>query len=102
MRPKLGNSGMTRQTIFFFVFFFFEGWSWFKFNNMRLVLAMALKFYSCVEKRVKTKRQKNLRANSYFPLRGLFAPQSLMELTPKVQIVSVRGRVVTLMHFFTN
>ena len=29
---------------------FFEGWAWFKFNNLKTVLGMALKFYSCVEK----------------------------------------------------
>ena len=41
--------GLTRKTDFF------EGWSWFKFNNLRLVLGITLKFYSCVEKRVKLK-----------------------------------------------
>ena len=34
---------------------YFEGWSWFKFNNLRVVLVMTLKFYSCVEKRLKLK-----------------------------------------------
>ena len=34
---------------------FFEWWSWFKFNNLRLVPGMALNFYSCVEKRLKVK-----------------------------------------------
>ena len=29
---------------------FFEGCSWFKFNNSRLALIMALKFYTSVEK----------------------------------------------------
>ena len=37
--------------------FFYEGWSWFKFNNLRMALDMALKFYSCVEKRLKLKVQ---------------------------------------------
>ena len=32
---------------------FFEGWSWFKFNNLRLALGMALKFYSRVRKWLK-------------------------------------------------
>ena len=29
---------------------FFEGWSWFKFNNLGLALDMALKFYTSVQK----------------------------------------------------
>ena len=35
----------------------FEACSWFKFNNLRLVLGMALKFYRFVEKMIKTKSQ---------------------------------------------
>ena len=34
---------------------FFEGWSWFKFNNSSLALVMALKFYISVEKGSKLK-----------------------------------------------
>ena len=34
---------------------FFEGQSWFKFSNLRLVLGMTLKIYSCVKKRLKLK-----------------------------------------------
>ena len=34
---------------------FFEGWSWFKFNNLRLVLGKALKFYSGMAKGLKLK-----------------------------------------------
>ena len=34
---------------------FFQGWSRFKFNNLRLVLGMVLTFYSCMEKRLKLK-----------------------------------------------
>ena len=37
---------------------FFEGWSWFKFSNLRLLLGMALTFYSCVEKGLKLKVKK--------------------------------------------
>ena len=33
---------------------FFRGWSWFKFNNLRLVLGMVLTFYSWVEKSQKS------------------------------------------------
>ena len=29
---------------------FFEGWSWFKFNNLGLTLGMTLKFYTSVAK----------------------------------------------------
>ena len=44
----------------------FEGWSWFKFDNMWLVLSMTLKFYSSVAKiKVKNKGQKVSRTNSY-------------------------------------
>ena len=32
---------------------FFEGWSWFKFNNLGLALGMNLKFYSSVKKGLK-------------------------------------------------
>ena len=32
---------------------FLESWSWFKFNNLKLVLCMTLKLYSCVEKGLK-------------------------------------------------
>ena len=34
---------------------FFEGWSCFKFNNLRLALGMALKFYTIVTKGLKVK-----------------------------------------------
>ena len=41
-----------------------EGCSWFKFNNLGLALDMALKFYTNVAKRVRTKSQKVLGAYS--------------------------------------
>ena len=34
---------------------FFEGWSWFKFNNYRLTLDMVLKFYTSMAKDLKLK-----------------------------------------------
>ena len=34
---------------------FFEGWSWFKLNNLGFVLGMAFKFYSSVAKGLKLK-----------------------------------------------
>ena len=40
---------MTRKTAFF------ERWSWFKFNNLRLVLGRNLKFYTSVAKGLKLK-----------------------------------------------
>ena len=60
---------------------FFEGCSWIKFNNLELALGMALTLHQC-DKKVKTKSQKVLRANSYICIsyrgkigRGcLFAP----------------------------
>ena len=44
---------------------FFKVFSWFNFNNLRLALGTALTFYTNVAKRVKTKGQNVLRANSY-------------------------------------
>ena len=43
---------MTRKTTFF------ERWSWFKFNNLRLALDMSLKFYTSVGKGLKLKLKK--------------------------------------------
>ena len=43
---------MTRKTAFF------EGWSWFKFNNLGLALGMNLKFYTSVAKGLKVKVKK--------------------------------------------
>ena len=37
---------------------FFEGWSLIKFNNLELVLGMALKFYSSIVKGLKLKVRK--------------------------------------------
>ena len=34
---------------------FFEGWSWFKFNNLGLALGISLKFYTTVAKGLKLK-----------------------------------------------
>ena len=43
---------MTRETAFF------EGWSWFKFNNLELAIGMNLKFYTSVAKGFKLKVRK--------------------------------------------
>ena len=40
---------MTRKTAFF------EGWSWFKFNNLGLALGTNLKFYTSLSKGLKLK-----------------------------------------------
>ena len=36
----------------------FEGCSWFKFNNLRLAIGMAMKFYTSVAKELKLKVRK--------------------------------------------
>ena len=43
---------MTRKT------YFFEGCPWFKFNNLRIALGMAFKFYTSVAKELKLKVKK--------------------------------------------
>ena len=43
---------LTRKTAFF------TGWSWFKFNNLRLALGTNLKFYTSVAKELKLKARK--------------------------------------------
>ena len=43
---------MTRKTTFY------EGWSWFKFNNLGLALGTNLKFYTSLSKRLKLKVRK--------------------------------------------
>ena len=55
MLPKFGNSNisMNEFIITSILKHFFEGWSWFKFNNLGLTLDMALKFYACVAKELK-------------------------------------------------
>ena len=66
MWPKFGNCSismeklsqpqfykdLTRKTVVF------EGWSWFKFNNLGLALSISLKFYSSVAKELKLKVRK--------------------------------------------
>ena len=45
---------------------FFEGWSWFKFNNFGLALGTKLKFYTSVAKGFKLKVRKFLGLNPVF------------------------------------
>ena len=47
---------LTRKTVFFL--FFFEGCSWFKFNNLGLALRANLKFYTDAAKALKLKARK--------------------------------------------
>ena len=46
------NKDLTRKTAFF------EGWSWFKFNNLGLVLGPKLKIYTSLAKGLKLKVRK--------------------------------------------
>ena len=58
---KFGNSGISMNEVIITINFirirqenlFFDGWSWLKFINLRLVLGMALKFNSSVVKGLK-------------------------------------------------
>ena len=56
LREKLSqsqlNKDLTRKTAFF------EGWSWFKFNNLELALGTNLKFYTSLAKGLKLKVRK--------------------------------------------
>ena len=61
-----------------------EGWSWFKFNNIRLALGMALKFYTTVAKWLKIKTFWGLiltfaeiTGENLVGWRGIFAPRIL-------------------------
>ena len=83
MWPKLSQpqiyKNLTRKTAFF------EGWSWFKLNNLGLALGTNLKFYTSVAKGLKLKVRKFLGPIPTFVEvtggklvggRGLFAPPS--------------------------
>ena len=66
MSPKFGNSSISmREFIRTSILqgfdqknHFFQGWTWFKFNNLGLALGMTLKFYTSVAKRLKLKVEK--------------------------------------------
>ena len=67
MWPSFGYSFLWGTSIYWFVQKTdFEGWSWFKVNNLGLALGMDLKFYSSVAKRFKLKA-KVLRETSWGP-----------------------------------
>ena len=50
---NLNYKDLTRKTVFFF-----EGWSWFKFNNLGLALGKNLKCYTSLSKGLKLKVRK--------------------------------------------
>ena len=66
MWPKFGNSSISMREVITTSILqgfdqknhFFEGWSWFKFNNLAMVLGMILKFYTSVAKGLKLKARK--------------------------------------------
>ena len=63
MWPKFGNCSVLWLKLSQLQFYkdltwktaFFEEWSWFKFNNLRMALDMTLKFYASVAKELKLK-----------------------------------------------
>ena len=66
MWPKFGNSSIFLEKLSLSQFYkdlnresaCFEGWSWFKFNNLGVTLGMNLKFYTSVAKALKLKVKK--------------------------------------------
>ena len=63
MWPKLGNFSIPTKNFNFIRIWpekalFFEGWSWFKFNNLGLAQVTDLKFYTSVAKGLKPKVRK--------------------------------------------
>ena len=76
MRPKFGKSRISMKEVFQFYKDltrstpFFEGCSWFKFNNLGLALVMALTLYISMTKRLTGKRK--LKAKTVKLLGGPF------------------------------
>ena len=66
MCPKFGNCSISMREVSQSQFYkdltrkvaFFEGWSWFKLNNLGLALGTNLKFYTSVAKGLKLKVRK--------------------------------------------
>ena len=83
--------------------YFFEGYSWFKFNNLGLVLGMTLNFYTTVAKELRVRKFKGLTPTfvevTWEKLVESFFAQTLPhrviislisdEFSPKPQIVSL-------------
>ena len=67
MKPNFGNSSASAREVIITSFrqgfdqknHFFEGWFWFRFNNLALALVMVFKFLYQCGKRIKTKSQKD-------------------------------------------
>ena len=81
---------------------FFEGWSWFKINNMKLALGMTLKFYISGAKMLKLKVRKVCGLMSMFLevtgerfVRGTFCPPppSILNRVTKVEINCVSMQI---------
>ena len=60
MWPKFGNSSISMREVITTSILqgFFEGWSWFKFNNLGVALGTTLNFYTSVAKGLKLKVRK--------------------------------------------
>ena len=74
MWPKFGNTSISMRKVIITSVLWgfdkkgwtFEGWPWFKFNNLRLALGMGLKFYASVAKESKLKVRKFFELISMF------------------------------------
>ena len=82
---------------------FFEGWSWFKFNNLGLALSISLKFYSSVAKKLILKFRKFwglvptfLEVTGEKLVGGLFAPPPILNSVNKLKSGIKNGIEVTL------
>ena len=74
MRPKFGNPSIFMREVIITSnlqgldqkkLFFFDGWSWFKFNNLGMALGVTLKFYISVSKGLKLQVRKFRELKSY-------------------------------------
>ena len=69
---------------------FFEGWFWFKFNNLGLAQGMALKFYTRVAKGLKLKVKKFVDVPGEKMIRRVFIA------SPPPTLIGVNGLVTTV------
>ena len=90
--PKFGNSSISVREVIITLTLtaFFKGWSWFKFNNLRLTLGMNLKFYTSVPKGLKLKVRTFWRLIPTFVevtgeklVGGLFGPSPILNRVKK-------------------
>ena len=74
MWPKFGNPSISMREVIITSNLYrfdqknhlFEGWYWFKFNNLGLALSMTLKFYTSVSKGLKLKVRKFWKLSATF------------------------------------